>query len=58
MKITITEIRNFLKIKNATIKKEKFMLNGNTAYKVTYADGAYIIDTLYGIKERYELGTL
>ena len=51
--ISITEIRNFLKIKNATIEKQKMLLNGNSAYKVEYADGAYIIDTAHGIKERY-----
>lgn len=58
MKVTITEIRNFLKNKNANIKKEKFMLNNNTAYKVTYADGTFIIDTVRGIKDRYKHGVL
>lgn len=58
MKITITEIRSYLKSKNATIKKEGITLNGNAAYKVQYEDGGYTIDTIKGIKERYELGTL
>lgn len=56
--VTITEIRSFLMTKNATIKKQKMLLNNNPAYKVEYADGAYVIDTVHGIKERYVNGAL
>lgn len=55
-RITVTEIRNRLKLTGATLTKLKFKLNGQPAYRIDYADGSSVTKTLAGIKEMYAWG--
>lgn len=55
-RVTITEIRNRLKLTGATLTKMKFKLNGQPAYRIDYADGSSVTKTLAGIKEMYVWG--
>lgn len=55
--ITITEIRNHLKAKGATLKKLKMSLNGNDAYEVE-SNGGFNVCTAYELKESYQMGAI
>lgn len=55
--ITITEIRNHLKAKGATLTKLKMRLNGNDAYEVSKGD-AFNIYTVHGLKEAFKIGAI
>lgn len=56
-KITITEIRNHLKAKGATLTKLKMRLNGSDAYEVE-KDGGFNIYTAHELKEAFAHGAI
>ena len=57
-RITITEIRNYLKLNGATLTKLKMRLNGNDAYEVQYKDGNFNVYTVHQLKEAFVAGAL
>lgn len=57
-KSTITEIRNYLKAKGATLEKQRATLNGQAMYKIEFADGSWKKRALSTLKTEYALGVL
>ena len=55
--ITITEIRNHLKAKGATLTKLKMRLNGNDAYEVE-SSGGFNVYTAHELKEAFKHGAI
>lgn len=55
--ITITEIRNHLKAKGATLTKLKMRLSGNEAYEVE-SGGGFRLYTAYELKEAFKCGAI
>lgn len=54
---TITEIRNHLKAKGATLTKLKMRLNGNDAYEVSNSE-SFNTYTVHGLKEAFKCGAI